>query len=316
VWPTTDALSVRRLSDAVAPPTCTRRSLLVGGAAAAVAAALGLAGYDKRQQIRDRSYRLAARLESDNVPPRSRGLVVDTTFDSDVLRTSVGYSLALPPGAKLGDPLPVCFCLPGRGDTAASVTGEPLYMADFLGQAVSEGTSRFALAAVDGGQSYWHRRASGEDRMAMLIEEFVPLCTERHKLGGSRKGTAIMGWSMGGYGALLAAETNPALFSACVAASPALWTSYEDMYRSVSDAFDSQADFDAYGVFDRCDRLSDTAVLLQCGTGDPFYEACRNLADSLPEGAQVAFSWGNHTPVYWRSIAPRQIDFLGKVLSG
>src|SRR5207248_2870938 len=59
------------------------------------------------------------------------------------------------------------------------------------------------IAAVDGGHSsYWHRRADGSDALRMLLEEFVPLAEQ----GRSGLPKALLGWSMGGYGALLAAE--------------------------------------------------------------------------------------------------------------
>ena len=42
----------------------------------------------------------------------------------------------------------------------------------------------------------------------MLLRELIPLCARR--FGSAAAGArAIIGWSMGGYGALLAAETEP-----------------------------------------------------------------------------------------------------------
>ena len=64
------------------------------------------------------------------------------------------------------------------------------------------------LVAVRGGDTYWHPRASGEDALAMLLDEFIPYCRRELRLGGAA-GEAVMGWSMGGYGALLAAESRP-----------------------------------------------------------------------------------------------------------
>lgn len=287
----------------------------MGGGAVAVAA-FGIAGYEYRRQLLDRGYTLVAEIEGDNVPPRARGKVVEATFDSAFVDAPVGYSIALPPDAAPGDPLPVCFCLPGRSGVASWVTDDSLRLADFLGQSVKDGGPRFALAAVDGGESYWHERASGEDRMAMLVEEFLPLCAERYGLGGKRSRSAVMGWSMGGYGALLAAETFAARFDACAAVSPALWTSYEEMAAGAGDAFDDRADFEAHDVFGGVGRLADLPLLVQCGTADPFFASCQKFADTLPAGARVEFAWGNHTALYWRSVAPAQMRFLGAALSG
>ena len=83
-----------------------------------------------------------------------------------------------------------------------------------------------------------------------------------------------MGWSMGGYGVLLAAETYPHLFSAVVATAPAVWPTYQDMMNGPGDAFDSAADFAAHDVIGHADRLAGTPLLVECGTVDPFIPSC------------------------------------------
>ena len=56
---------------------------------------------------------------------------------------------------------------------------------------------------VDGGDTYWHRRADGDDPVGMIIHEVLP----RLATAGLRTGRiGISGDSMGGYGALLLAE--------------------------------------------------------------------------------------------------------------
>src|SRR6476661_8045057 len=78
-----------------------------------------------------------------------------------------------------------------------------------------------AVAAIDGGDTYWHARRSGVDTGAMVVEDFLPLLA-RHGLRTDRIG--LLGWSMGGYGALwLATQLGPARVAAVVAESAALW---------------------------------------------------------------------------------------------
>ena len=103
-----------------------------------------------------------------------------------------------------------------------------------MAQAVASGTPPFAVVAVDGGESYWHKRASGEDSGAMVLDELIPMLSSQD-LDTSR--VAFLGWSMGGYGALLlGARLGPARTAAICAVSPALWTSFDE---TAPGAFDS-----------------------------------------------------------------------------
>jgi hypothetical protein len=62
---------------------------------------------------------------------------------------------------------------------------------------------------------------------------------------------------MGGYGALVVGETAGASrVAAVVAASPALFPSYEDARRTYHRAFDGPADFARHDVFAGLDRLA------------------------------------------------------------
>ena len=290
----------------------TRRQMLIGAGVVLLAGFAGAAWAD-HGRLEGVVERFIADRQGGHVPPPSDALVVYRTFASTVLGRHVDYGIALPPGRDLGTPLPVAFCLPGRGGDPRSVF-DGLHLPDFLAQVVGGGARPFALAAVDGGQSYWHRRASGEDRLAMLVDEFVPLCRRRYGLGGDKARRAGMGWSMGGYGVLLAAETYPRLFSSVTAGSPAVWPTYQDMMNGPRDAFDSAADFAAHDVIGHAARLAPTPVRIDCGTADPFYPFVRQLEPQLPAGDVVHFSFGAHTPAYWRSVAPQQLRFVARHL--
>jgi len=187
------------------------------------------------------------------------------------------------------------------------------FLAGYLSEIVRDGARPFALASVDGGQSYWHRRAGGEDRMAMLMSEFLPLCEGRYGLGGSRARRAGMGWSMGGYGVLLAAETRPHLFSSVVATSPAIWPTYQDMMNGPRDAFDSAADFAAHDVIGHAARLAGTPLLVDCGTADPFYPFVRDLCAVLPAGAHHHYLPGaGHDFASWSRFQPAALRFVAR----
>ncbi len=161
--------------------------------------------------------------------------------------------------------------------------------------------AKVAIAGVDGGaDSYWHQRADGQDPLAMLLDEFIPMIERR--IPTQRR--ALLGWSMGGYGALLAAETSPGRFRAVAAASPALWTSSG---ATADGAFDDADDYARHDVFRHAARLSALAVRIDCGKGDPFYPAARKFAGDLHPEPETSFGDGFHDAAYWRSVAPAQL---------
>jgi S-formylglutathione hydrolase FrmB len=212
----------------------------------------------------------------------------------------VGYAVGLPPrhaGAV------AAVCLPGRGSDARWVM-DTLHVVDFVAAA----GLRYAVAAVDGGESYWHRRASGEDRMRMLLDEFLPLLERRFGL----RPRAVIGWSMGGYGALLAAERRPALFPAVAVSSAAIWPTYAQQDAAVADAFDSPADFARNDVFAGSGRLARTAVSISCGTADPFLQNDRAFAGRLAHTPAGEFVAGCHDEDFWRRMLPAQVRFIGR----
>ncbi|HZL65136.1 MAG TPA: alpha/beta hydrolase-fold protein [Thermoleophilia bacterium] len=231
------------------------------------------------------------------------------SLDSLYVKDPVEYVIAWPPVVKPGDPLPVCFALPGRGG------GPPMGFADVVATLAGDGKiSPYAVVGVAGGVSYWHARATGEDRLSMLLREIVPLCATRHQLGGSGGRRAVIGWSMGGYGALLAAETRPRMFAAVVAVSPAVWTSYEAMMLGPRDAFDDAADFARHDVIAHADRLAGTDLRIDIGTGDPFCGYVTHLEAALPRRPAGGYLPGGHDPAYWSKVAPAEARFIGRAL--
>jgi enterochelin esterase-like enzyme len=307
VWPPGTEVSLRRADAARLPEAgVTRRGFLaVAGLTAAVLVVGGVA-------LREAPWRGWLGAAGDRVGvdiPGAVGVSHEYTLHSRYVDEPVRYSIAWPAGSQPGDPLPVCFALPGRGG------GPPMGFAGYVATAMRRGESQpFAVVGVDGGVSYWHRRKTGEDRLSMLLRELVPLCARRFKLGGGGRKRAIIGWSMGGYGALLAAETEPRLFAAVVAVSPAVWTSYDAMMLGPRDAFDSAADFARYDVIAHAGRLAGVNLRVDCGRQDPFYGYVTHLDAALPEAPSGGYGEGGHDHDYWSRVAPAEAGFIGRAL--
>ncbi len=230
--------------------------------------------------------------------------VSTTTFRSAARRRQVAMSVVTPAGGGRG--LPVCLVLHGRGDDARGAVGL-LGLDGLLPAAIRAGTAPFVLVTVDGAATYWHRRSSGDDPETMILGEVLP----RLAAAGLRTGRfAVLGWSMGGYGALLLARRHPELVVAAAASSPAMWRTYG---ASAPGAFDSAADFAAHQVLDT-PPASGVAYRIDCGDADPFAAVSRQAVARL-HPSEYSLGPGGHTPAYWRSVAPAQLAFVGTALA-
>ena len=194
----------------------TRRQFLIGGGiVVAGVAAAGAVGW-RSWRVRDAWYRLSGAYGEPGTPPPAYPVTYeDGTLPSQYLAEPAAYSVAYPPGVRSGSAaalaaMPVCICLPGRGRAPGELLQGHLRFGDYVADGIeTRGVTPFAVAAVQASDTYWHRREGGDDAMAMLFEEFIPFVRHDLGLGGP---LAIIGWSMGGYGALRAAELHPRRF--------------------------------------------------------------------------------------------------------
>ncbi|WP_182378098.1 alpha/beta hydrolase-fold protein [Nocardioides sp. WS12] len=289
----------------------SRRGLLLGGTGVAVAGGAALAGIES-EVLPGRAW-LYHRLGRDG----GEGVVPDVTvgaFETGVFRSGsrgrdVGWAISRPPGVS--GVLPVVIALHGRRqDHTSAFRSDRLGLDRFLAAAVADGVAPFAIASVDGGESYWHDRADGDRAGTMVTDEFLPLL-EDHDLDTSRIG--LIGWSMGGFGVLrLAALLGGHRVPAVAAMSPALWRDFDD---TAPGAYDDRADFDATTVMGRQRDLDGIAVRVDCGEGDPFYAASKEYVEGFVQRPAGAFALGDHDSGYWRRIAPSVLSFLGEAFA-
>ena len=215
------------------------------------------------------------------------------------------WAIARPPGQT--QPLRPVIALHGKGSDAATVMAGGVEQG--LAQAVNAGLPPFAVVAVDGGDSYWHRRTSGEDSGAMVLNELIPMLADKG-LATSRVG--FLGWSMGGYGALLlGARLGPARTAAICAVSPALWLSPG---ATAPGAFDGAADFNANSVFG-LPALGAIPIRIDCGYSDPFYDATKQFIAQLPTPPAGGFSPGGHDPGFWSAQLPAELAWMAPLLT-
>jgi enterochelin esterase-like enzyme len=292
----------------------SRRALLLGGLGLGAGGLALVAAGVEDGEIPGRPWiqeTLGLNGEPGRVPDVPPGRVVDGAFVSRArggVRT--GFSIAYPPGGTSA--LPVLVVLHGLGNDHRTAMSPHLGLDRFLAAGVRDGMAPFAIASVDGGTTYWHRRPDGEDAGAMVLEEFVPLLGRR---GLDVRSIGLLGWSMGGYAALrLGARLGPDACACVAAESPALWTDGDDASTS---GFRDAEEYDAYTVFGHQRELTGIPVRIDCGTGDPFYRATQEYVDGFPPDHRPAAHYqpGAHNQAYWRRMAPAQLRFVARHLT-
>lgn len=215
------------------------------------------------------------------------------------------WVIARPPDQTA--PLRPVILLHGKDSSAEMVMS--MGVERFLADAVRAGLPPFAMAAVDGGNGFWHRRASGDDPGAMVLDEFLPLLATQ---GLDTSRVAFLGWSMGGYGAmLLGSRLGAGRTAAITAVSPALWTSPG---AAAPGAFDGAADYEANSVWGLA-ALNGIPLRIDCGFDDPFYSATEQFIAQLSTPPAGGFSPGGHNAAFWSSQLTSEMTWAAPLLA-
>jgi hypothetical protein len=289
----------------------SRRTVLAGGAATVFGAlAGGLAAVELgwvpgRVELGEALGRCAGPApRPDGTGPEVRNALLPSRYRG----RDVPWALALPPGAPAAG-LPVVLVLHGRGQTARSAFDE-LGLHRVLARHVGAGGRPFALAAVAGDATYWHPRGSGDDPLGMVVHELLPALATAG-LAVDRIG--VLGWSMGGFGALLLARESArdalggVRVAAAAAASPALFDSFAATSRG---SFDGPDDFARWGDLLADPGASATPLRVVCGDTDAFTDVTRRYRDAVRPTPAGGITSGCHDNGYWAAEAPAALAFL------
>jgi enterochelin esterase-like enzyme len=236
---------------------------------------------------------------SSNLPNKLTGSFVSAARGG----VKTNWVIAVPPGqkAETGMLRPV-IALHGKDGDANQILEAGVE--DGLAQVVKSGKPPFAVVGVDGGNTYWHRRASGVDSGAMVLEELLPMLSS---MGMDISRVGFLGWSMGGYGALhLGARLGASRTAGICAISPALFTSFTGSTLGAFDSYDDWVQNSVMGL----PALSQIPLRVDCGTGDRFYFATRQFVGQLTTPPAGSFSAGGHDMDYWRAQLPRELSWM------
>ncbi len=241
------------------------------------------------------------------------GVTQSGRFFSKARRRYVGYSIGYPPRYRPGDLLPLVVMLHGFGDNHTSALKSMTPAQAVAMRVAGRALTPMALVTVDGGNGYWNPHPR-DDPMAMVVDELIPMCQGRG-LGVAPRRIAMMGISMGGYGALAITERNPGLVSALAIISPAVWTSYAQARAASAQAFASSSAFVAGDVIAHAGSLRGVALRVASGIDDPFHPGVVDLFKVLPKGSISLFEKGCHTDPFFVEQEPPSLQFLSQHLS-
>jgi S-formylglutathione hydrolase FrmB len=312
----------------------SRRALFTGGVGLTVVAGAAASGLGLIQGgILPGKYRLAQVLGECGAtplpPPGPLPARETVTFWSAYRRRAVRMVILTPAAAPPRSALSVVIALHGLG-------GSALGAADLYAPTMTQAdVTRFAVIAVDGGSTYWHERSDRDDLLGMIIHEILPRAAAR---GFAVARIGIIGYSMGGYGALLLAERlsagatlsaktkenagqpGPGTIAATVAAaSPAIFASYPDARAADPGAFASPEEFARNNVLAALGALRQVPAWISCGSSDPFAAVTQLVRDRLGQltgrPAAGGIASGCHDDAFWARTAPSALEFLGQYLA-
>ncbi|MGB9225791.1 alpha/beta hydrolase [Mycobacterium sp.] len=280
----------------------TRRSVL----RMAAGAGAGAAGLFALSAVVDPVKPLAAPQAPAPFDPPAAGKTLPTKLTGSFVSAARGgintnWVIAMPPGqTKMLRPV---IALHGKDGDANMMLD--CGVEDALAQLVAAEKPPFAVVGVDGGSSsYWHRRSNGEDSGTMVIEELLPMLSS---MGMDTSRVGLLGWSMGGYGALLlGARLGPARTAGICAISPALYMSY---WGCAPGAFDSVDDWTRNTVFG-LPALNSIPIRVDCGIGDRFFFSSSQFVSQLKKKPAGSFSPGGHDMDYWRAQLPGELAWM------
>ncbi|GGF68319.1 hypothetical protein GCM10011397_09090 [Wenyingzhuangia marina] len=140
-----------------------------------------------------------------------------------------------------------------------------------------------------------------------------------HKYDTKNAQKAIMGWSMGGHGALYLGARHPQIFSAIGVICGAIdFVPYGEKYGIPKILGNSKKHWKNYTALSQIEKLknSNQKLLISCGIDDPFIDENRKLHKKLIQlGIPHIYeeSSGKHNAKYWSMAAKTQLFFLNEI---
>lgn len=223
----------------------------------------------------------------------------------------------VPERADAGTPVPVVYMLHGFGGDYTTWPG--------IKPALPEIADRegFAIVCPDGGRSWYidSPQDAGSRYETFFVEELIPFVDGNYPVVAAREGRAVMGLSMGGYGAMTLAIRHKELFGAVGSTSGGLdirpFPHNWELDRLLGGQDENPGAWEAFTPINLIPRLEngDLRILIDCGYGDFFLDVNRAFHERLLQrGIDHDFYLrpGCHNADYWADSVDYQLLFFRK----
>lgn len=253
----------------------------------------------------------------------SRAAIVDTVDAySPSMKKSIRTVIVRPGNYNDLKQLPVVYLLHGYSDNYSGwISKAPIItkLADQYG---------IMLVCPDGGFSSWYWDSPADPSFkyeTFISSELVQWIDSRYKTIKDRKGRAVTGLSMGGHGALYLAMRHQDIYGAAGSMSggvdirpfPNNW----EMAKRLGEYAEQPARWEQHTVINMLHLLNPKSLklIIDCGTGDFFYEVNENLHRQLmyrniPH--EYVTRPGVHNWTYWQNAVKYQLLFMNDYFKG
>ncbi len=266
-------------------------------------------------------------------------LLKNQSFKSRILNRDIAYAVLLPKNYdSLNENYPVVYLLHGFGDNESAWYNYGLIT--YYVDANAAETVPMIYVMPQGFNTYWVNKYNGNyPYMDMLITEMVPEIDSLFRTVKSPQQRAVMGYSMGGYGAMIIPAKNPDVFKTGVALSMSFRTDQQYMEEPQS-GWDSQwgSIFGGIGASGTA-RLTDyykahSPFYFFKNPGDPalngqnYYFDCGDDEESLSEPNNELHNMlrdlnikheyrvknGAHSWDYWHKALPEALRYISNAV--
>ncbi len=252
------------------------------------------------------------------------------TFDNEIT-----YAVLLPAGYDQStDSYPVVYLLHGYGDDERAwytSGGLQYYVNQYAGEIAP---MIFVMPAAY--YSYYVNKFSGDyPYMEMMTDELVPTIDSLFRTRKEPSSRAVMGYSMGGYGALILPALNPDIFTVGVPLSMSFRTD-EQYMEEPQNVFNSQwanlfggfgatgtarltnyftehSPFHFFGTGD-LSKFDDLKILLDCGDNEESLSITSDELHAFMQDNKIAHEYrvrnGGHSFDYWKKSYPEAFKFI------